>query len=78
MSYYEWLSKGSDAHTAEKFEAGLSISAKDSSREALEQFQPIAWEVFERQSEEGYQIILVHYSDRVSGDLYDRLVLSFE
>ena len=78
MNYLDWLSAGSEAHEALKIEGGLAIKVIDSSLEALERFQPVAREAFERQSAEGYEIRHEHKTSRFPGDLYDMLVLVFK
>jgi hypothetical protein len=60
-----------------KFEGGMSIGPLDSTRESLERFQPIAQQILQRESEEGYEVADVHRTDRYPGRPYDLLVLSF-
>jgi len=75
MGVYEWLSQDSENHAVKKIPEGIIISAKDSSREALERFQPIALKAIEHQFEEGYEISHAHRTSRYSGNLYDELVI---
>jgi hypothetical protein len=55
----------------------MSIGPLDSTRESLERFQPIAQQILQRESEEGYEVADVHRTDRYPGRPYDLLVLSF-
>lgn len=76
MSFYQKVSKSSDAHNAKELKGGgLRISATDSGdQESLERFQPVALEALEHQHE-GYEIVQQHKSSIYSGNLYDCLVL---
>ena len=75
MSFYETARESSDAHNARELKGGgLQLTPIDSSREAIERFQPIAHEAFERQHE-GYAVDLENESTMYAGRLYDMLVL---
>ena len=76
MSFYQNVSKSSDAHLATELKnGGLRISAIDSGdQESLERFQRIALEAFEHQHQ-GYEIVQQHKSSVYSRSLYDCLVL---
>ena len=75
MSFYEWLSKGSEAHKVEPVTDGIAVTPIDGTKDAVERFQRIAQEAIGRQTEREYEIYLAHKTLMLGGDLYDKLVI---
>jgi len=77
MSYLDFLAKGSEAHLVRRDGNVLTLSAVDESPPSLRNFQPIAFDVIERDGV-GYTIVLAHRSSVDPGNLYDRIVIRCE
>jgi hypothetical protein len=75
MSYFDWLSKGSQFHTAEQAAEGLKLRAAKKDRVTREQFHIIVVRALHELRAEGYDVH-THKSSRASGGFYDSAVIT--
>jgi hypothetical protein len=76
MTFIDWLSHGSEFHTAKRTENALTISAANESPECLRVFQNIVQKAKENASKEGYTIN-PHTSSRHSYG-FDSALITFD
>lgn len=75
MSYFDWLSQGSEFHTAEQTPEGLKLRATKKDRAAREQFHIIVVRALHELRIDGYDV-QTHKSSRASGGFYDSAVIT--